>query len=441
MKKLDLLKSSIYDTIINLISYTYEKIFNTEISTEVEHFLHNLSYVFTGTMLATALSFVFNIYAGRVLGPAEYGTFTLIQSIAMFLQIQMLLGFSTGMVKYNSEKIDYSRQKNIISTTYVIVFVFTTLTSSMYFIGASIISELLSVPVDYIYLAIIFAILFVFHHLTTCTLQGLHEMKLFSALRPLFSTVLLVSFLFLIYGVNLFSFKSMIISTYLANIIVGGFILINVRKYVTFKLDRSWAKILGKYSMFMVFADISFIIHTNIDKIFINRYLQISDVGLYNAYYYASINVMILLIDIFIVTSFPLICKHQNKKIVFKKITKLLPVIIILGLPLITLSQHIIIRIYGDEYIIRTLLIVLFAITSVIIAFFRLYAGIFNSVGIEGAKLNLLGNGSIAIVNIFLNIYLIPRFGLEGAIGATLLSYTIGTCIIYIRSKQIMLKM
>jgi O-antigen/teichoic acid export membrane protein len=233
----------------------------------------------------------------------------------------------------------------------------------------------------------------------------------------------------------------MIISTYLANIIVGGFILINVRKYITFKPNRSWAKTLSKYSIFMVFADVSFIIHTNIDKIFINKYLIIADVGLYNAYYYASINVITILMGIFIATLFPIICKSQNKKIIFENINKLLPIIIIVGLPLIIISQHIIIRIYGDEYIIRTSLIMLFAITSVIIAFFRLYTWTFNSVGIEGAKLNLLGNGTIAIVNILLNIYLIPHFGLEGAISATLISYTIGMCFIYINSKKIMLKM
>lgn len=441
MKTLAFLRSSTYEIFMNVMSLIYGEVFHKKISTEIELLLRNLSYVFTGTMIATVLSFIYNIYAGRILGPTEYGKFTLIQSIAMFLQIQMLLGFSTAMVKYNSEKIDYSRQKNIISTTYAIVFMFTSLTSSIYFLGAPIISEILSVPVDFIYLSIIFAVFFVFHNLTTRTLQGLHEMKLFSAVKPLFSTVLIVSFLLLIDSANMLSFKSMIISTYLANIIVGGFILINVRKYITFKPNRSWAKTLSKYSIFMVFAEVSFIIHTNIDKIFINKYLIIADVGLYNAYYYASINVITILMGIFIATLFPIICKSQNKKIIFENINKLLPIIIIVGLPLIIISQHIIIRIYGDEYIIRTSLIMLFAITSVIIAFFRLYTWTFNSVGIEGAKLNLLGNGTIAIVNILLNIYLIPHFGLEGAISATLISYTIGMCFIYINSKKIMLKM
>src|SRR5690606_33142482 len=105
-----------------------------EVSPEVEKFIKNVSYVGIGTIIASIFSFSFNILAGRVLGPAEYGAFTLVQSIGMFLYIPMLLGFHTALVKYNSEKIDYFRQRNIISTTYIIVFLFTSVSILFYMV-------------------------------------------------------------------------------------------------------------------------------------------------------------------------------------------------------------------------------------------------------------------------------------------------------------------
>ncbi|WP_286681164.1 lipopolysaccharide biosynthesis protein, partial [Methanoculleus sp. DTU007] len=95
-----------YSILFALTNTIYRAIFHEEISTEVEKFIKNLSYVGIGTIVASVFSFSFNILAGRWLGPSEYGTFTLIQSVAMFLYIPMLLGFHTAMVKYNAEKVD-----------------------------------------------------------------------------------------------------------------------------------------------------------------------------------------------------------------------------------------------------------------------------------------------------------------------------------------------
>ena len=87
-----------YSKLFALINIVYRKIFHEEISSEVEKFIKNLSYVGIGTIIASIFSFSYNILAGRWLGPSEYGTFTLIQSVAMFLYIPMLLGFHTAMV-------------------------------------------------------------------------------------------------------------------------------------------------------------------------------------------------------------------------------------------------------------------------------------------------------------------------------------------------------
>ncbi|MDP2218376.1 MAG: oligosaccharide flippase family protein [Methanolobus sp.] len=419
-----------------LIKWVYEKIFNTKTSSEVDTFIDNLSYLFTGTMLATALSFAFNIYAGRVLGPIEYGKFTLVQSIAMFLQVQMLLGFSTAMVKYNSEDINSVRQKKIISTTYLIVLGFTCLTSTSYFLLAPIISELLQISIELFYLAILFAVLFVFYHLTSTTLQGLHQMKMYSKLKPIYSIILLSCFLVLLHVYNIISFESMFISTCIANLLIGLFIFKKIHKYIGFKLDLPWTKTLSKYSILMIFADLSFVLQGNIDRIFINKYLFIDDVGLYTAYYYASINVINILLGIFITAFFPTICKFKQKEDIFKKVNRLLIYIILVGLPLTLASQNIILRFYGDQYVIDYFLMILFAIAAVLTALYRLYIWTFNSTGIQGASLNLIGNGVIAISNVLLNVLLIPLIGLKGAVVATIVSYIIGISLVLIQSKR-----
>jgi len=104
----------------NFVSFLYEKILHEKMNDDVKKFFINLSHIGIGMIIATIFSFTFNILAGRILGPSGYGEFTLVQSIAMFLYIPMLLGFNTAMVKYNAEKDDI-KPKWIIQTSISII--------------------------------------------------------------------------------------------------------------------------------------------------------------------------------------------------------------------------------------------------------------------------------------------------------------------------------
>ena len=128
------MNDTISPIIIKIIGYFYEQLFHEKVSFEIEKFIKNLSYVGIGTIISSVFGFSYNILAGRWLGPSEYGSFTLIQSVAMFLYIPMLLGFHAALVKYNCEKIDFPRQRSIISTTYILVFLFTLVSIFFYLI-------------------------------------------------------------------------------------------------------------------------------------------------------------------------------------------------------------------------------------------------------------------------------------------------------------------
>lgn len=422
---------------INVISFAYEGIFHEKMSEDVKNFFKDLSYVGLGTIIATIFSFTFNILGGRILEPSGYGKFALVQSIAMFLYIPMLLGLATALVKYNAEKEDYNRQRSIISTTYMLVFIFTIISIFIYHLFSSQISEIFLISKEIFYLAVFFAVLFVFHALTTNTIGSLHKMRMLSVLQPIHNAVLLAFFLVFIL-LNFVSFKSMVFSVYLAYGIIGGVILMSLHKYLIFEFNKPWAKILTRYSRFAVLGGISFMLYTNIDKILINKYMLLGDVGLYNAYYYASINVISLFSGIFITVFFPTVSKYKDKTPIFKRVNKFIPFLIVFGLPFILLSEYLILKLFGEKYPINILLMLLFAITSLLVAWYGIYAWLFNSEGEKGVKITLSGTGTIAITNIILNIYLIPRIGLYGAIGSTAIAYCIGMCVIYARRGNIL---
>lgn len=417
------------------IQIFYNYIFKEKMSNEVEYLLANVVYVALGTIPNVILTFIFYIIAGRILGPTEYGSFVLIQSVAMFLYIPMLLGFNTAMIKYISEKENFNRQSKIISTMYILVFLFVIISICLYLIGSLWLSSLFSIPPDLFHLSIVFAVLFVFFTITTSTLRSLFQMKKFALAQIIYSLILLGSFFFFMV-VHIFSFKSMIYSIFFAYGISGLIVfLFFTRKYVHFQFDRSWAVTLTKYASFSLLGGISSIFYTNTDKILINKFMTVKDVGVYGVYNITTITLVTLFSSIFITVFFPFASRCKDKGVIFQKINKIIPYIL-LFIPVIVIIQFLILKLYGSQYPFDLTLSVLFGIGGLCICIDALYGWLMNSVGKRGVKITSIAAIGLAITNIFLNFLLIPRIGFQGAAIALIFSYLVSIFIVLLKRKN-----
>ena len=426
-----------YSKLFALINIVYRKIFHEEISSEVEKFIKNLSYVGIGTIIASIFSFSYNILAGRWLGPSEYGTFTLIQSVAMFLYIPMLLGFSTAMVKYNAEKIDFLRQRSIISTTYILVLLFTVVSLLVYFIFSKEIMAIFSISNKVFLFAVLFAVLFVFYTLTTGTLRSLHMIRAYSRLMPVYSAILFFAFLVFVFAFKELSFKSPLYSILLAYGVTGGIILAFLRKYLKPEFSREWAHKLHRYSIYSLMGGISSVLYSNIDKIFINKYISVSYVGIYWAYNYSFTTIILLCTTIFVTVFFPVASMCSDKMMLFKRIKKITILVIICGWPIAVSTGYVILKFYGGSYPFDLSLTLLFATAGLCIAIDKLYGQLLSSGGVNGIKVTSFAAIVLALVNVLLNILLIPQFGLNGAVTATIVGYLSSISIMLLNRKRL----
>lgn len=246
-----------YSKLFAVINTIYRTLFHEEISYEVEKFIKNLSYVSIGMAIASVFLFSYNILAGCWYGPSEYRTFTLVQSVVMFLYIPMLLGFHTAMVKYNAKKVDFLRQRCIISTTYILVLLFTVVSLLVYFIFSKEIIAIFSISSEVFYFAVLFAVLFVYYTLTVEILRSPHMICTYSQLMPVRSAFLFVAFLFFALICKDLSFKSPLILMLLAYGIMGGVILAILKNYFKPQFNKSWVRKLNHYSIYSLLGEIS----------------------------------------------------------------------------------------------------------------------------------------------------------------------------------------
>lgn len=411
--------------ILKITFNIYKIIFHEEISPSVLLFLKNLKHITIGYGIAAVGILVFQILGGRILGPEEYGKYALVDSIAMFLHISMLLGISTAAVKYNAEKEDFKRQKKIISTSYLII-LFLSLVSVLFFsIFLSQFSRIFTVSKTIFSLAIIFALFYSLYFLAINSLKGLHEMKKLSVFRIGYALFVLIVFGFFILAKYTF-FSAVVLSISFAYFIIFLLITINIRKYLSFYFDKFWAKKFLRYGIYATIGGLSFAFLLSFSKLLVNKFLTTIDVGIYNAYFFSSIGIVIFISGIFTTVFFPTASRYARKEPIFKKIKQFSPYLFFGGTPILFVIEWIILNFYGNEYSINYILMFLFVITSILIIIYQLYNWLFLSEGVLGVKLVTVTTVTMALTNTTLSLYLIPTLGLYGAIISIGISYFIG---------------
>lgn len=419
----------------SLFLLIYYKIFKEEITGNVRLFLKNLGYITLGFGIAKVFTGAFNILGGRILGPVEYGKFALVNSIAMFLSIPMLLGINSAMVKYSAERDNFGKQSTIISTSFILVFTFSLISVLAYFLLKTYFLKLFSTSLSIFYLSLFFALIYVFYILFTSVLQSLHQMKKRAIIEGVFALILLGALFFFVYYKGVKSFKAVVFPFYLAYGLSAFLIISMVYKYFFFRFDKSWGKRLLKYGSYGTLASISFIFLTNMDKVMINRFMTSLDLGIYRAYYVPSLGLAFSSSAMFATVFFPAASRSRNKMDIWKKINKFSSYLFILGIPVVMLFIFFVLKLYGKQYPISFILLVLFSLGTVIICLNSFYGWLIAAVGHRGAKICALAATLSALLNIILNAFFIPIIGLKGAISATIIAYLVSIAIFFSQKR------
>jgi len=393
-------------------------------------FMRNFYYVFMGTIPNQFLIFIYNIYAGRMLGPTEYGSYILLQSISFFLYIPMLLGINTSMIKFLSEDEDLNKKIRIISTTYLFVIVSSLISIIIYILCSPLICNAIRITPEFFYLSLILTIAFVLYNLSISTLRGLFKMKIYSAFQVIYALILLLAFILFTFEKN-YTFKAMtysVIIAYMAASIL--IILIVVREYLCLRFDLYWFKRLIKYSSFSLIGGLSSVLYLNVDKIFVNKYMSITDLGIYGVYSMIIYSVVSFFSATFITVLFPFASQYDHKEIIYNIFNRFLLQILMIGIPILMIAQYIIIFLLGNRYSYDLGLSLLFAFAGIFICIDSTYGWLMNAIGEKGAKITSCSAVALACSDITLNILLIPRIGIKGAVISMMISYLISISIL-----------
>jgi O-antigen/teichoic acid export membrane protein len=399
-------------------------------------FLKNLKYTIFSYGIAALCVFSFEILAGRKLGTENYGKYVLSTIISLFLSLLTTMGITIATIKYIAQEKNQLTQKKIITAAYSIVFFLILVMGAVICFLSPLVLRLFSVPLDIFYTAVFFTTCFSLYSLATDILRGLSEIKKLSLFRVAYG-LLIISFLIIFLFFGNISFKTAIFIIGFSYIFIFFLTTISIRKYFSFSVEWRWIKELLRYGVYAMVGGSLLTFLPRLGQIFVNKYLTISDVGIYNAYYLSSVSIMIFFYTTFIVVFFPAASKYKEKGPILDKIKKIIPFLFFYGVPFLFLTQWIILKLYGSDYPINYSLMFLFALSGILIFIYGLYGWLFYSKDIWGAKIIASSTIFVLVINIFFNTYLIPRASLHGAALAIIFAYLIGIFFLYLFQKKL----
>lgn len=354
------------------------------------------------------------------LSVSEYGTIDIILTVSLILSPLIIGNIHEAVMRY---LLDKDSEKDRIVTSALIMFVFASLISLVIMLFLTIYNYN-----RFLWIIPLFIFTSAIYPVPLSYIRGIEDNKLFVKLNILYTfLVSTLNILFLVYfklGIN-----GYFISLTLSNLIIIIIAIIFSKMYIyflKFNFDKKTFFSMLKYSMFLIPNSLLWWVTNSSDRVMITSYLGIEQNGLYSIAYRLP-TVLSILATIFMQSWQLTAIKEKEANDVWKYsneiFNNLLKTLFLCGSILLLFLKPIINIFLAESYYTSweySPLLILALIFGALGGFI----GVSYTVA-KDSKGMMLSALSGAIINIILNLILIPKYGVNGASFATCISFLI----------------
>jgi polysaccharide transporter, PST family len=407
-----------------IISFFKDLIKNLNSRPFLKKILNNIGWLTIDQIIRFVISLTVGIWVARYLGPTDFGLMNFAIAFVSILSTFSGLGISSIVLR---DFIKYENKTNIIfGTAFLLKFI-----ASLICLIGSLVIVLFLMPGEGLFqvMVLLLSISLVFN--SSDIIGYFFESRMESKFSLLAQTTSFVLVTLLKVYLILYSFSVIyfILTSLIEAILVASiFVLVYKERGFKFnwKFDFNFSKSFLREGFFLLLSGVSAIIYMKIDQVMIGFLLSNYEVGIYSVA--VRLGEIGYIFPALILSSlFPVLVKYQGKDLFKKRLIKLSSFMtwVALGgsLAILFFSKNIILFLYGVDYLYSAEILNIYILASVFV-FFGYVAN--KVLIIEGlSKIILFKEGLGAILNISLNLILIPNFGIMGAAYATVISYSI----------------
>ncbi len=389
----------------------------------VRRIVKNTSALFIAQIVSSSVSLIFGVVIARFLGDTVFGKFAFALAFTEIFSIFASLGYNTLLVR------EVSRDKTLVNKYINNIFSFRVIISLILYVLIVITINLMQYPDDTkiaVYLLGIFQILEALANVFKVTFRAFERMEFEAAIIVSVHLISLPVMMFLIYlGYGLITvclvYVTIGLMDFVFSILLCGKKITMIRREFDFNFFRKTIPTAISLSMLAIFA----LIYVKIDTVMLSIMKGDAVVGWYNAAYYMVQGFkplqQLFMSALFPLMSFSFVSSKDVLKRIFERSFKYL---FILGLPMaigITLlADKIIFLIYGSNF--QNSIIALQILSWDVLLVFLYGCISFLLVSIDRQHQMALLAGCTAVINIVLNLILIPSYSYIGSAFATIIA-------------------
>jgi O-antigen/teichoic acid export membrane protein len=387
----------------------------------VRRIVKNTSALFLAQIVSSAVSLIFGVVIARILGDTVFGKFAFALAFTEMFSIFSALGYNTLLIR------EVSRDKNQVDRYVNNIFFFRVLFSLVLYLLIIITINLMQYPDDTkiaVYLIGIFQLFESLANVFKVTFRAFEKMEYEAAIIiavHLLSFAIVMTALYLGYGLLTVSlvYAFIGIMSFLFSFLLCRKKILKIHWDLDFTFLKKTIGAALSLSMLAIFA----LIYVKIDTVMLSIMKGDAVVGWYNAAYYLVQGFkplpQLVMGALFPLMSYSFVSAKDQLKNIFERAFRYL---LILGLPMaigITLlSDKIIYLLYGPTF--QNSIIALQILAWDVLLVFLYGCISFLLVSIDRQHQMAILAGCTALINIILNIILIPTYSYIGSACATI---------------------
>jgi len=382
--------------------------------------------VFGTQILTLVIGFVSGVLLARWLGPAGRGAFTALLVYPTIMISLLSMGTRQATVYYLGKK-KYSESEVVGVTLLLLIF-------------SSIIGVITSVAIisytqnsDYSLILILLTSFTIPANLTinyfTGILIGKQRINKFNKFMYLVPIINLVLIIFLVFFIKLYIVGA-VLATLISNIVLALYALLSINREYSLKICYRPELIKRMVSLGFTYALSLFILNLNyrVDVIILEHLSNVTEIGQYTiGVGFAELLWQLPTAFGLVIFSYSANAKNSNKfsQDIAKMIRIVFPVVLTGSIFLYFSSEYIIPFLYGNEYTPSVKMLKILLPGIVMMSFFKIINMDLAGRGKPGVTITAFLPA--VLVNIVLNIILVPDFGGCGAAFASTISYTLAS--------------
>ena len=395
-------------------------------------FAFDVGITFLASVVTLPLGFVITVALGRYLGAGDLGLYRMASTIYGIAMLVAAVGIPAAMIKYVAEfKEDRTKINQIVSSGVITSLFLGIVFSALFYFSSGLFAEIFNMQ-GLLGLIKILSPVFPFALVSGALLgmlNGLREMKKYAAATIIQSVLMVIVTVVLIYyGFGVAGAVIGIVLSSVGNCLFLGWI---ARKYfeLTFHEYIPTTKKMLKFGAQIFGVNAINMINYHADLLLIGYFLTATDVG----YYAVAVGLsrFFWIVPQAIQTiSYPAISEywadnnHPALQTLIDKSMKYSACILLpMGLGVGFFAEDIITLIFGEGFICAVLPLQILIVGTVIIGIAKSIGSFLPSVGRPDLSLKI--NSAGAVVNVILNVLLIPLIGISGAASATIISFVV----------------